>query len=389
VAGGRLSVARPTVQGGLGDEASIMDSSSDQAATSLFDPFTLRGVTMRNRVGVSPMCTYSAEGGLANPWHVAHLGARAIGGAGIVMAEATAVEPRGRITPHDVGLWSDGHVDALRPVAAAIESQGAVAAIQLAHAGRKASSYRPWADSSGVVPAEEGGWTTVGPTAEPFRPDDPAPQALDDAGIAQVIEAFAAAATRAVAAGFRTIEVHAAHGYLLHAFLSPLVNRRDDRWGGAFEHRVRLPLAVLAAVRRAVPDDLPVWIRVSASDWREDGWTVSDTVRFAGLAREAGADLIDCSAGGAVPGVRAPRRPNVQVPFAEAVRRHAGVPSAAVGGIVDPAQADAIVGEERADVVLLGREMLRDPYWALHAAERLGRVVPWPDPYGWAVAKRR
>ncbi|MDZ7706584.1 MAG: NADH:flavin oxidoreductase/NADH oxidase [Trueperaceae bacterium] len=369
--------------------ASPSGPSAGPSAPSLFDPLTLRGVTMRNRVGVSPMCTYSADDGLANPWHVAHLGARAIGGAGLVMAEAAAVEPRGRITPHDVGLWSDRHVDALKPVATAIESQGSVAAIQLAHAGRKASTYRPWAEASGVVPAEQGGWTTVGPTPEPFRPDDPAPTALDDAGIADLIEAFAVAATRAVAAGFRTIEVHAAHGYLLHEFLSPLVNLRDDRWGGPFEARVRFPLAVIAAVRQAVPDGLPVWVRVSASDWRPDGWTVDDTVRFAELAREAGADLIDCSAGGAVPGVRAPSGTNVQVPFAEAVRLRAGVPSAAVGGIVDPAQADAIVGEERADVVLLGREMLRDPFWTLHAAQRLGRPVPWPDPYGWAVAKRR
>ncbi len=356
---------------------------------SLFEPLSLRDVTLRNRIGVSPMCTYSVEAqdGLAGPWHVAHLGARAIGGAGLVMSEATAVEARGRISPQDLGIWSDAHVDALRPVAAAIAEQGAVPAIQLAHAGRKASGHRPFDATSGVVPAEEGGWTPVGPTAAPFRPGDPAPEPLSGDGIAEVVRAFAAAAERAVAAGFRVLEVHGAHGYLIHSFLSPLVNDRRDAWGGGLDGRARLALAAVAAVREAAPDGLPVWLRVSASDWREDGWTIDDTVELAGRAREAGADLIDCSSGGAVPGVAIPKGPNFQVPFAEAVRRRAGMPSAAVGAITDPAQADAIVREGRADLVLLGRAMLRDPHWAVNAALRLGAEVPWPRQYGWAVGR--
>lgn len=356
----------------------------------LFDPLRLRDVTLRNRIGVSPMCTYAvdARDGRAGPWHVAHLGARAIGGAGVVVAEATAVLPEGRISPEDLGLWSDAQVDALRPVTAAIREQGAVPAIQLAHAGRKASTYRPFDAASGFVAPSDGGWTPVGPTATPFRPADPVPTELDAAGIQRVVDAFAAAAARAVDAGFEVVEVHAAHGYLLHAFLSPLVNDRDDRWGGDRDGRARLALAVVAAVRDALPDALPAWLRVSASDWRDDGWSVADTVWLAGRAREAGADLIDCSSGGAVPGVAIPTGPNYQVPFAEAVRRDAGVPAAAVGGIVDPAQADAIVREGRADLVLLGRAMLRDPHWPVHAAERLGAPAPWPRSYGWAVGRR-
>jgi 2,4-dienoyl-CoA reductase-like NADH-dependent reductase (Old Yellow Enzyme family) len=356
----------------------------------LFEPFRLRDVTLRNRIGVSPMCTYAvdARDGRAGPWHVAHLGARAIGGAGVVIAEATAVLPEGRISPQDLGLWSDAHVDALRPVTAAIREQGAVPAIQLAHAGRKASTYRPFDEASGFVPRSEGGWTPVGPSAAPFRPGDPVPTALDEAGIRRVVDAFAAAAARAVDAGFELVEVHAAHGYLLHAFLSPLVNDRADGWGGDRDGRARLALAVVAAVRNAIPEGLPVWLRVSASDWREDGWNAGDTVWLAGRAQEAGADLIDCSSGGAVPGVAIPAGPDYQVPFAEAVRRDAGVPSAAVGGIVDPAQADAIVREGRADVVLLGRAMLRDPHWPVHAAERLGAPAPWARSYGWAVGRR-
>lgn len=356
---------------------------------TLFEPLTMRDVTIRNRVGVSPMCTYSVEArdGRAGPWHVAHLGARAIGGAGLVMTEAAAVEPGGRISPQDLGIWSDAHVDALRPVAAAIADQGAVPAVQLAHAGRKASTYRPWAGRRGVVPRDEGGWTPAGPTDEPFRAGEPAPDALTAEGIDAIVDAFAASARRAVDAGFRVIEVHGAHGYLIHSFLSPLVNRRTDAWGGDERGRTALAVAVVAAVRDAVPDGLPVWLRVSASDWVEGGWTIDDTVRLAGRAREAGADLIDCSSGGAVPDAAIPVGPNYQVPFAEAVRR-SGVPSAAVGGVVDPAQADAIVREGRADLVLLGKAMLRDPHWAVHAAERLGVPAPWALPYGWAVAKR-
>jgi len=356
---------------------------------TLFEPLSMRDVTMRNRVGVSPMCTYSVEtrDGVAGPWHVAHLGARAIGGAGLVMTEAAAVQARGRISPEDLGIWSDAHVDALRPVTAAIAGQGAVPAVQLAHAGRKAGTYRPFDDARGVVPLSDGGWTPVGPTDVPFRTGDPAPEPLDEDGIAEVVAAFGAAAARAVAAGFRVIEVHGAHGYLIHSFLSPLSNGRTDRWGGSAEGRSRLALAVVAAVRDATPEGLPVWLRLSASDGHEDGWTVDDTVELAGRAREAGADLIDCSSGGAVPGVAIPVAPGYQVPFAEAVRRRAGVASAAVGRITDASQADAIVREGRADLVLLGRAMLRDPHWAVNAARRLGAEVPWARQYGWAVGR--
>lgn len=352
---------------------------------SLFDPLRQRDVTLRNRVGVSPMCTYSAEEGLAAPWHAAHLGARAIGGAGLVMTEATAVEPAGRITPNCLGLWSDAHVDALRPVTAAIRAGGAVPAIQLAHAGRKASTHRPWAEARGPVAEEDGGWTPVGPTADPFRPGDPSPRALSETDLEGVVNAFAAATERAQAAGFEVIEIHGAHGYLIHSFLSPLANRRDDGWGGDLAGRMRLALDVARAVRDAAGEATPVWMRLSAVDGPEDGWRIEDTVRLAVAAADAGVDLIDCSSGGAAPGARIEGGPGAQVPFAEAVRSQAGVASAAVGGITEPTQADAIVREGRADVVLLGRAMLRDPFWAIHAAQHLNRAAPWPDPYGWAV----
>ena len=354
-------------------------------SVSLFDPLRQRDVTLRNRVGVSPMCTYSAHDGLASAWHVAHLGARALGGAGVVISEATAVEPIGRITPHCLGLWSDAHVDALRPVTDAIRAGGAVPAVQLAHAGRKASTQRPWAEARGRVPEREGGWTPVGPTSEPFRPGDPPPEELDERALERIVSAFAAATERALAAGFEVIEIHGAHGYLIHSFLSPLVNRRDDGWGGDVGGRTRLAREGARAVRGAAGEATPVWTRLSAVDGPEGGWRLEDTVLLAGDLAEAGVDLIDCSSGGAAPGARIPIGPNDQVPFAEAVRREAGVASAAVGGITDPAQADAIVREGRADVVLIGRAMLRDPFWAIHAAQRLERPVPWPDPYGWTV----
>lgn len=352
----------------------------------LFQPLVQRGVRLRNRIGVSPMCTYSAEAqdGLATAWHVAHLGARAIGGAGLVMTEATAVEAAGRISPQDLGIWADQHVDALRPVAAAIAAAGAVPGIQLAHAGRKASTHRPWARNRGRVPRSEGGWTPVGPTAEPFQPGDGAVTPLEEPDLHRLIVRFAEAAERAVAAGFRLIEVHGAHGYLIHSFLSPLANSRTDAWGGPAAARERLALAAIEAVRAAVPASVPIWLRLSASDWTEGGWQSSDTVRLAGRALAAGADLIDCSSGGIVPGVRIPVGANYQVPFAQAVKR-AGVPSAAVGAISEPAQAEAIVRDGQADFVLLGKQMLREPHWTLRAAAELGAPPPWPEQYAWAV----
>jgi 2,4-dienoyl-CoA reductase-like NADH-dependent reductase (Old Yellow Enzyme family) len=347
----------------------------------LFTPYPLRSVRFRSRVFVSPMCQYScARDGLATPWHLMHLGRFAVGGAALVFTEATAVSPEGRISPHDLGLWSDAHVEALAPVAAFIEAQGAVPGIQLAHAGRKASTDVPWRGGKKVEPAD-GGWTPVAPSALSFSATYPDPVALDAAGMASVVQQFVAAAKRAREAGFQVVELHAAHGYLLHQFLSPLSNQREDAWGGDFEGRTKLPLEVVAAVRAVWPAHLPLFVRISATDWAEGGWDLPQSLRFAASLRERGVDLVDCSSGGLVPGVKIPLGPGYQVDFARAVRREAGIASGAVGMITDPAQADAIVASGSADAVLLARAMLRDPNWALHAAEALGVDVPWPVQY--------
>ncbi|MCC6651956.1 MAG: NADH:flavin oxidoreductase/NADH oxidase [Candidatus Eisenbacteria bacterium] len=349
-------------------------------SAQLFTPFVQRSLEFRNRIVVSPMCQYSATAGVANDWHLVHLGARAVGGAGALLVEATAVLPEGRITPGDLGLWSDEQVDALARVARFSESQGCAPGIQLAHAGRKASTAAPW-QGGGALPPGVGGWIPDGPSAEPFSDKHTAPHALDEAGITRVIEAFRVAARRALAAGFRFVEVHAAHGYLLHEFCSPLVNRRDDGWGGSFENRVRLVIEVTRAVRAVWPADLPVWVRVSASDWAESGWDIEQTVRLAALLREAGADLVDCSSGGAVAWQRISAGPGYQVGFAERVRREAGIATGAVGMITEPAQAEEIVAAGRADVVLLARQLLREPQWPLRAARELGADVAWPKQY--------
>jgi 2,4-dienoyl-CoA reductase-like NADH-dependent reductase (Old Yellow Enzyme family) len=347
---------------------------------ALFDPLTLRSVTLRNRIAVSPMCQYSCADGLASEWHLVHLGSRAVGGAGAVLVEASAVTPEGRISPQDMGIWKDEHVAPLARVAAFVRQHGAVAGIQLAHAGRKGSARRPW-DGTGAAPASDGGWTPVGPGTEPFSPEYTAPRALSEVELAGVVDAFRLAARRALRAGFQLVEVHSAHGYLLHQFLSPLVNRRSDGWGGSFENRTRLALEVTRAVRAEWPAELPVWVRISATDWADGGWNPDDSVRLAALLREAGVDLVDCSSGGAVAHQKVALGPGYQVPFAERIRREAGVRTGAVGLITDPAQADAIVRAGRADVVLLAREELRDPYWPLHAARALGVDVPWPSQY--------
>jgi 2,4-dienoyl-CoA reductase-like NADH-dependent reductase (Old Yellow Enzyme family) len=351
----------------------------------LFAPLRLRDLTLRNRVAMSPMCTYSADDGHASDWHLVHLGARAIGGVGMVVVEATAVEARGRISPHDLGLWDDRHVDGLRRVVTFVRSQGAAAAVQLAHAGRKASTHRPWAPKRGAVEDVGGGWPVVGPTSVAFSPLGRTPAALTTEELPDVVAAFAAAAARADAAGFDAVELHAAHGYLLHQFLSPLVNDRDDDYGGDHAGRSRLLREVTAAVRAVWPAAKPLLVRISASDWHEDGWSLDDSVRLAGELASLGVDVIDCSSGGAVPGVTIPAGPGYQVPFAERIRREAGVPTGAVGRITEPAEADAIVREGRADLVLLGKALLRDPHWALHAAAALGAPPPWATPYGWAV----
>ncbi|USZ68405.1 NADH:flavin oxidoreductase/NADH oxidase [Halorussus salilacus] len=345
----------------------------------LFTPLSIRGTTIRNRVMVSPMCQYSCEDdGLATDWHEVHLGSRATGGAGIVMAEATAVEPRGRISPNDLGIWSDDHAEALAPVAEFVADRGATPAIQLAHAGRKASKTRPWEGSEPLQP-DEGGWETLAPSAIPYPYDDDPPETreMDRDDIAAFVDDFRTAAERALDAGFEIAEVHAAHGYLLHEFLSPVTNRREDAYGGDFEGRTRLAREVTAAVREVWPDDLPVFVRVSASDWLDDreSWTVEDTARLAPLLADAGADLIDVSSGGIHPDQEIPSAgPNYQVPYAERVGENTDALVGAVGGITEPAQADALIRNGRADLAIVGREHLRDPYFALHAAEALGAL---------------
>ena len=355
----------------------------------LFSPFTLRGLELKNRIGVSPMCQYSSEEGYATDWHLVHLGAFASGGAGLVMTEATAVVAEGRISPHDLGIWDDAHVPMLRRITDFVHSQGAVAAIQLAHAGRKASTQRPW-EGSGAVPPESGGWEqVVAPSALPFANGYPLPKALDGEGLSNVVAGFRDAARRALNAGFQIAEVHAAHGYLLHEFLSPLSNRRTDRYGGSFEHRIRFPLEVVHAVREVWPERLPLLVRISARDWAEGGWDLDQSVEFARELRELGVDLVDCSSGGLVPNAKVEIGPGYQVPFAERIRQEAEVPTAAVGLITEPEQADEIVRGGSADLVFLARELLRQPRWPLLAAHRLGVEVPWPPQYERARPRAR
>ena len=347
---------------------------------ALFEPLALRGVELKNRIVVSPMCQYSSTEGLADDWHVVHLGSRAVGGAALVMTEATAVTPEGRISPADLGIWSDAHVEGLRRCTRFIREHGAVAGIQLAHAGRKASTAPPWLGGDHVS-EESGGWHPVAPSPVPFRPGDPPPRALDRAGIASIIGGFAAAARRALTAGFQVVELHAAHGYLLHEFLSPLSNRRDDEYGGSLDNRVRLVLEVTRAVRDVWPAELPLFVRISAADWAEGGWDLDQSIELCRRLSPLGVDLVDCSSGGLVPGVRIPTGPGYQVGFAERIRREADIRTGAVGLITSPEQADAIVAEGRADVVLMARQLLRDPYWPLRAARALGVPAPWPVQY--------
>ncbi len=347
----------------------------------LFSPFTLRHVTFRNRIAVSPMCQYSAEDGFATNWHLVHLGSRAVGGAGLVLSEATAVEARGRISPQDLGIYQDAHTAKLREITAFVREQGAVPGVQLAHAGRKASTYRPWHERRGKVLEGEGGWKVVGPTDTPFSESYPEPTRLSEAGIQEITAAFRDAAERAIAAGFEVLELHAAHGYLLHSFLSPLSNTRQDAYGGSFDNRARFLCDVVTAVREVWPEELPLFVRISASDWREDGWTLEDSVRLAKALKDLGVDLIDCSSGGVLSGVQIPGAPGYQVPFAERIRQEAGIPTAAVGLITEAEQAETILRQGQADLVLLARELLRDPHWPLHAAARLGVNLEWPKQY--------
>jgi 2,4-dienoyl-CoA reductase-like NADH-dependent reductase (Old Yellow Enzyme family) len=352
----------------------------------LFQPFTLRGLTLCNRIVVSPMCEYSCIDGYANDWHMVHLGSRAVGGAGLVITEATAVVPEGRISPADLGIWTDAHGEALAPIVKFIHGQKRAAGIQLAHAGRKASTDVPW-EGRALVPLERGGWQAVGPTREPFTEGYPIPRALDAAAIAAVVDGFRAAARRALAVGFDVAEIHAAHGYLIHEFLSPLSNTRTDSYGGCFDNRVRLCLEVTAAVRDVWPARLPVFVRISTTDWVEGGWDVDQSVELARRLKALGVDLVDCSSGGNVATASIPIGPAYQVPAAGRVRREAGIATGAVGLITTAAQANAILESGDADCVLLARAMLRDPYWPLHAAQEMDVAADWPVQYLRAAPK--
>lgn len=346
----------------------------------LFSELKLRGVALPNRIGVSPMCQYSCVDGLADDWHFAHLAARAVGGAGLVIAEAAAVTPEGRISPQDLGVWNEAHFEPLERIAHFVGRQGAIAGIQLAHAGRKGGVYRPWS-GEGTVPEAQGGWRPIAPSALAFASHYPTPREMNVDDLSAVRAAFAIAAGRAYAAGFRVIELHAAHGYLLHQFLSPLSNLRTDAYGGAFENRIRFVLECAAAVRKALPDRCPLFVRVSATDWTEGGWDVEQSVALARRLKAQGVDLIDCTSGGNVEKAAIPVGPGYQVPFAARIRREAGIATAAVGMITRAEQAEQILQNGAADMVLLARELLRDPYWPLHAAQALGHAISWPAQY--------
>ena len=346
----------------------------------LFELLPQRGLTLRNRIAVAPMCQYSARDGVPDHWHLVHLGSRAVGGAAAVVAEATAVSAIGRISPQDTGLWNDAQAAAWQPIAAFIAAQGAIPGVQLAHAGRKASTQRPW-EGGGPLPAGQGGWTTVAPSALPFDDGWHVPQALDEAGIRAVVAEFRAAARRALAAGFQLAEIHGAHGYLLHQFLSPLSNRRSDAYGGSFENRTRLLREVVDAVREVWPERLPLWLRISATDWAEGGWSEDDSVRLAQQVKAQGVDLVDASSGGLVAHAKIPLAPGYQVPFAARIRREAGIATGAVGLITEAAQAEAIVAGGAADLVSIARESLRDPYFPRRAAQELGAKIAAPAQY--------
>lgn len=374
----------------IGNEASplftnatkeFMSEESQAGGEHLFAPLRIREVTFRNRIGVSPMCEYSSAHGFANDWHLVHLGSRAVGGAAMVMTEATAVTDSGRISPQDLGIWLDDHIPVLARIFRFIEDQGAVPAMQLAHAGRKASTAPPW-EGGGTVDSSKGGWSRIfAPSAIPFSTASIVPEPLDERGIAEIVMAFAGAARRAREAGARVIEIHAAHGYLLHEFLSPLSNQRTDCYGGPFENRTRFLRDVVQGVRQTWPANLPLFVRISATDWAEGGWTIEDSVALAEQLGPLGVDLIDCSSGGIVPGVPVFARTGYQVPLAEQIRKEAGIATAAMGMITAPDHADQIVRCGQADMVFLARELLRDPYWPLRAAEHFKLDGPWPKQY--------
>lgn len=376
-----MTVPQPTPSG---SQAPPAGPAAAAAPPDLFRPLSIRGLTLRNRIVVSPMCQYSCEArdGLATEWHLVHLGSRAIGGAGLVFTEASAVTAEGRISPQDLGIWSDAHAEALAPAAAFIKAQGAAAGIQFAHAGRKASTRRPW-EGIAAIPDDDGGWTPIAPSPIPFSDTYRTPRQMTAADIAGVIRAFADAAARALRVGFDVVEIHAAHGYLLHEFLSPLSNRRTDRYGGAFENRIRLLAEVVDGVRSVWPQERPLSVRLSCTDWVPGGWDIDETVRLSGELARRGVDVIDTSSGGLSPAQEIPLGPGYHVPFAERIRREAGTLTMAVGLITTAEQAQEIVAEGRADLVALARELLRDPYFPMHAAKALGHpdAAPWPVQY--------
>jgi 2,4-dienoyl-CoA reductase-like NADH-dependent reductase (Old Yellow Enzyme family) len=348
--------------------------------SQLFTPLKLRDVTFKNRVFVSPMCQYSSDNGLPTDWHMVHLGSRAVGGAAMVMVEATAVNPVGRISPGDSGLWSQDHANAFARITKFIRENDAVPGVQLAHAGRKASTDAPWHGGQ-PLPPEKGAWQPVAPSAIPFDTGHPVPREMTSADIDQLVADFVTSTKLSKDAGFEVIELHMAHGYLLHEFLSPLSNHRTDSYGGTFENRIRLPMRIASEVRKAWPKELPLFVRLSVTDWAEGGWDLPQSIQLSKALKEVGVDLIDCSSGALVPHVKIPVGPGFQVPFAAAIRKEAQIATGAVGLITDPHQADEIIADGEADIVLLARALLRDPYWPLRAAKALGDKVPWPPQY--------
>lgn len=356
--------------------------------SALFSPLKIRELQVKNRIFMSPMCQYSAENGLANSWHLVHLGSRAVGGSSLIMTEATAVSPEGRISPGDLGIWSEKQAEALRPITTFIRQNGAVAAIQIAHAGRKASSAPPWKGGQSLS-SSEGGWTPMAPSAVPFSPQHPVPYELSATEILDIIDQFKRAARLSLAAGFEVVEIHMAHGYLLHEFLSPLSNHRQDLYGGSFENRIRLPLQIAKEIRMIWPESRPIFVRISTSDWSENGWDLEQSVRFCQELKKVGVDLIDCSSGGLVPHARIPSEPGYQVPFSETIRKETGFLTGAVGLITEATQAESILMEGRADAIFLGRELLRNPYWPLDAAKELDVQIEWPNPYVRAKTQKK
>jgi len=346
----------------------------------LFEPIRFRDVQLKNRIVVSPMCEYSSTDGFANDWHLVHLGSRAVGGAALVFAEATSVNPEGRISPDDLGIWKDDHIDFLRGITSFIEHQNSVPGIQLAHAGRKASHHSPWKGGKALEKGE-GAWQTVAPSDIAFKADEPAPVAMSKQQIKQVVNDFRSAAIRAARAGFKILEIHAAHGYLLNEFMSPLSNRRADEYGGSFENRIRIVVEVIEAIREGWPKELPLFIRISCTEWVDGGWTINDSIKFVHAIKDKDVDLVDCSSGGNSHEQKIPVAPLYQVPFSEAIKKQTGIKTAAVGLITTAQQAEQILQAEQADIIVMARQLLRDPYFALHAAKELGVDIPWPLQY--------